>query len=271
MMLRRERQLLVELLIEGAELRHDPQHDDRYDGERQDHQDGRIDQRRDRLALHRGDDLHVRHVAANDLLEIAALLARQQRRRVDTGKERAVRLERLRQRAPRPHPLVDIVQHRLEQRVRDPAAQNVQRLDERHARLEQRRELLIEDEEFPGGHPRTSRQPKTADGRPPGPLNAEDVEPLFLELPPEQRLGIGGVDALDDLAAGGAQPAAELHPTTLRLPAGGRKLLSLLTLSAYGNPRIIYHPLFARAAATGRRHRGSGATTNGGRENRSSD
>ena len=145
--------------------------------------------------------------------------------------------------------------------LRDPPAQDVERLDERHPGLEQRGELLIEDEELPGGHPRTGRQPKPADGRPAGSLNAEDVEPLFLELLPEPRLGVGGVDPLDNLAAGGAQPAAELHATTLRVPAGGRKLLSLLTLSAYGNPRIIYQPILARGRDRPSGTRGSSATT----------
>ena len=142
-----------------------------------------------------------------------------------------MRLERFRQRVPRPHPLVDVVQHRLEERVRNPAAQDVERLDERHAGLEQRRELLIEDEELPGRHPRARRQRDPAERGAPGPLNAEDVKPLFLELLPEPRLGVGGVDALDDLAAGSAQPAAELHP--LR-PCPRRTAQALVTVDIIG-------------------------------------
>jgi hypothetical protein len=52
----------------------------------------------------RRDDLHVRDVPPEHLLEAAALLAGQQRRRVDPGKQRPVRLERLRQRTRPPAP-----------------------------------------------------------------------------------------------------------------------------------------------------------------------
>ena len=45
-----------------------------------------------------------------------------------------------------------VVEDGFEDRVREPRSQDVQRLDERHARLQQRRELLIKDEEFPAGN-----------------------------------------------------------------------------------------------------------------------
>ena len=110
---------------------------------------GRVDQRRDRLPLHPRHHFDVGDVPADDLLEAAALFAGQQRRRVDARKQRPVRLERLRQRAAPPHPLVHVVQHGLEERVRDPLPQDVERLHERHAGLEQRRQLLVEDRGTP--------------------------------------------------------------------------------------------------------------------------
>ena len=68
---------------------------------RQRDQDRRIDQRRDRLALHRRDDLGVLDVAPQDRVEVAAALAGQQRRacrRAETGR----RARRTRRTAPCP-------------------------------------------------------------------------------------------------------------------------------------------------------------------------
>jgi len=79
---------------------------------------GGIDQRRHRLALHRGDDLRVLDVAAQHRVQVAAALAREQRRRVHTGKQVAVRIEGVRQRGSRPDLLVDIVPARGERRAR---------------------------------------------------------------------------------------------------------------------------------------------------------
>ena len=42
----------------------------------------------------------------------------------------------------------------------------------------------------------------------------EDVEALLLELAAEPRLAVGDVDAFDDVAARGAEPAAKFHPFT---------------------------------------------------------
>jgi hypothetical protein len=64
-----------------------------------------------------------------------------------------VRLECLGQRAPRPDPAVHVVEHDLEERVRDALAEDVQGLDERHAGLEQRGQLLIEDQELARRNP----------------------------------------------------------------------------------------------------------------------
>ena len=137
--------------------------------------------------------------------------------------------------------------------------QDVERLDQRHAGLEQRRQLLVEDQELAGRD--TARRVGSRsrpNAAPAGPLNAEDVEALFLELLPEPRLGVGGVDAFDDLAAREYRAGSGTPRVTFRVPAARRKLLSLLTLSAYGNRRIIYQPTSASATAAARsRRRGS--------------
>ena len=44
-----------------------------------------------------------------------------------------------------------------------------------------------------------------------GPLDGEDVKPLFLELPPKPRFVVGDVNAFNDLAARCAEPATKLH------------------------------------------------------------
>ena len=43
---------------------------------------------------------------------------------------------------------MNAVEHRLERGVRDPGAQDVERLDQRHAGLEQRGQLLVEDQKL---------------------------------------------------------------------------------------------------------------------------
>ena len=146
---RRQRQLraLAELPVEVGELRHDLEDDQPDDRDRERDQDGRIDQRRDHLRPRRREHLHVLHVAANDLLEAAALLTRHQRRGIDAG-EQALRLERLRQRGARADLVVDVVERGPEHRVRHALAQDVERLDERQSGFEQRRQFLVEDQEL---------------------------------------------------------------------------------------------------------------------------
>ena len=67
--------------------------------ERQRDEDRRIDQRRDRLALHRRDDLRVLDEAPQHRVEVAAALAGEERRRVDARKQRR-RARRTRRTAP---------------------------------------------------------------------------------------------------------------------------------------------------------------------------
>ena len=127
---RDQRQLRVEARVELGKRRHQLQHDDADHHDRQAHEHRRVDQRGNRLAPHRAGELRVRDVSAQHHLEAAAALASHQRRRVNAGKERAVLLERVAQGGTGLDPLVDGVEHRPEQRIRDATTQQVERLDE---------------------------------------------------------------------------------------------------------------------------------------------
>ena len=161
----------------------------------------RIDQRRDRLALHRRDDLRVLDVAPQHRVEVAAALAGQQRRGVDARKQLAVRVERVRQRRAGPHLLVHVVQHRAGtpatstrrfSRSSDwtsgmPALSSVASswLKTRNSRVLIRR-----------------RCGSCSDSPPMAPLRLEreDVQPLLLELVAQPGFAVGDVHAFDDLA-----------------------------------------------------------------------
>jgi hypothetical protein len=112
------------------------------------------------------------------------------------------------------HPLVYVVNHAQRARIRDAPTQDVEGLDERHARLEQRRQLLVEHEELTAWDfvPMRQRGKMDAGQRATsGLLNGEDVQPLLLKLPPQPRFAVSDVDAFDNLSAGRAEPAPELH------------------------------------------------------------
>jgi hypothetical protein len=122
-----------------------------------------------------------------------------------------MRRKGLRQRAARLDLLVHVVEHRLEAGVRDPLAQNVERLDERHARFEQRGQLLIEDEELLPGDAAARAEGKRQARQAGPPLERKDVQPLFFQLLPQARLAVGDVDPLDDVAARRPEPTAKFH------------------------------------------------------------
>src|SRR5688572_30114267 len=106
---------------------------------------------------------------------------------------------------------MDAVEHALEGGVRDPLPQDVERLDERHPRLEEGRQLLVEDEKFLATNPPPSRPATPQPGQAAATVQGKDEQALFLELPPQAGLVVGHVNAFDDLAAGRAQPTAEFH------------------------------------------------------------
>jgi len=192
----------------------EPDDDDGDDHDRERDENRGIDERGDGLPLYARHDLDVGDVAPQHLLEIARLLTRHQRRRVDTGKQGPVRFERLRQRATRSHALVDVVQHALEDDVRNALTQDVERLHQRHAGFEERRQFLVEDEELAAGDfvPVWQRgQVHPRERAPTGLVNREDVKPFVLEFPAEPRLAVGDVHALDDLATRSAEATPEFH------------------------------------------------------------
>ena len=220
---------------------------DQHDGQQD--EDDRVQQRRDGLASHRVDHLRIGDEAAQHGIEVAAALAGDQRRGVDPREEVGVGAEGVGQRRAAAHLLVHVVEHRLEDRVGQALAQDVERLHQRHAGLEQRRQLLVEDQELvplDGAPPQ--RQPRHRAPR----GQRQDVESLVLELATQGSLARRNVDALDDLPSRGAQPAAELHagerPTTP--PAGRRR--GRPARRARGN-RYRSPPARAPARRSGRR------------------
>ena len=112
------------------------------------------------------------------------------------------------------HLLVDVVERALEGGVGDLLAQDVERLRQRHAGLQQRRQLLVEQQQFLARHAAAAqrRQGRQAGQRErtlrPG---GEDEVALPLQLTPQSDLVVGDVDALDDLPVLGSEAALELH------------------------------------------------------------
>ena len=89
-----------------------------------------------------------------------------------------MRGKRVRQRRARSHLLVHVVEHRTERRRLDAPLQQIERLHERHAGLEQRRQLLVEDEELARRNPPLLRQAEATAGNRALRLEREDVEPF---------------------------------------------------------------------------------------------
>ena len=206
-----ERQLRAERAVEVREGRHDLQDDDRHEDEGQRNQDRRIHERGDRFALDRRDDLRVFDVAAQRRVQVAAALAGEERRGVDAREQSLMRVERVRQRRARSHLLVHVVQHAAEGRRRDAALQQVERLHERHTGLQQRRQLLVEHQEFARVDPFALRQLQRDARDGVLGLKRQDEQPLLLELMPQTGLVVGDIDAFHDFTVGRCEPAAEFH------------------------------------------------------------
>ena len=110
----------------------------------------------------------------------------------------------------------------LEHGIGQTAAQQVERLHQGHAGLEQRRQLLIELEEVAlTDRPTPPERRRQAAQEPAGPERQDEQAPL-LEIAAQMRLALGGMDGLDDLAPWRAELTAEFH----------RKRLSRKTLAA---------------------------------------
>ena len=114
--------------------------------------------------------------------------------------ELAVLVEGVRQLRAGLHPLVDVVDDRLERRIGDVSAQQIERLHQRHAGLQQRRQLLVELEEVAGPDAPTADQAGRQRRQDAGGPDRQEEQALLLELAAELRLALGGVDAVDELA-----------------------------------------------------------------------
>ena len=159
-----QRQLGVQLVEEAHELGHDvDRHDDDH-GDRQADQHRRVDQRRDHPLARVEHQLHVADEAADDLLELAAALAGLERRGVEAAGTASPCAAKASERSS---PLLTrsrmSVSTALKCWFAHPLEHQVERLEQRQAGLEQRRELLVEDQEVlrPGCVRR--RRPQAAD------------------------------------------------------------------------------------------------------------
>jgi len=95
---------------------------------------------------------------------------------------------------------------------------DVERLDQRHAGLEQCRQLLIEDEQFLAPYLPAASTRQSKGGQHAAALERKDKQPLFLELAAKVCFGVGDVNTFDNLAAGGAEPTTEFHKERAGFP-----------------------------------------------------
>jgi hypothetical protein len=93
--------------------------------------------------------------------------------------------------------------------------EQIERLHQRHAGLEQGGQFLIEDQKLARRHAATPRHRQPEPGKGALGLQGENVEAFFFELVAQPRLAVGDVDPLDNLAAGRAEPTAEFHHTSV--------------------------------------------------------
>jgi hypothetical protein len=144
----RQRQLRVKAAVELGERRDHLDDNDADEGHREADQDDGVNHRGDRPRTDRIDGFRIRHEPPQNRVEVAGALARHQRRGVDARKQLAVERERLGERRTRAYLFVHVIQHGLEQGVREPGLQDVKRLHQRHAGLQQRGQFLVEHQEL---------------------------------------------------------------------------------------------------------------------------
>ena len=104
-----------------------------------------------------------------------------------------------------------VVENRTEERRLDAPLQQIEGLHERHARLEQRGQLLVEDEELARRNALRLRQLERQAADRALLLQGQDEQALLLELVAQPCLAVGGIDALDDLSVWRGEPAPEFH------------------------------------------------------------
>ena len=96
---------------------------------------------------------------------------------------------------------------------------------------------------------RALRQPeRSAAPRAPARCMREDVQTLVLEFAAEPRFAVGDVNAFDDFAARGAEPAAEFHGLSVGVAFPAQDLVSV-DIIGRSNPKLYNRP--AGTAADG--------------------
>ena len=111
-----------------------------------------IDQRGDQFLPGADRDPLVGDEVVEHASQIAALFASQDRGDVNLGKH-ALLVERLGERRAFADAVADVEQHRAQARRRSAFGEQIQRLQNRQTGLDDRIELLIEDQEIGGAHP----------------------------------------------------------------------------------------------------------------------
>src|SRR4029079_9991327 len=98
-------------------------------------------------------------------------------------------------------------------RARNALPQDVERLHQRQARLEERGELLVEDQELRNLDVAASGEAELEAANLDASLamHREEEEALFFELRPQACLALGDVRRLHDLATRRGYPAVEFH------------------------------------------------------------
>src|SRR5215471_10482339 len=191
---RQQRQLRLEVSEELLELRDHDGHQDRDQPDRERDQDGRVDERRDDLAGQRHDRALVLDVPAQHALDLAGLLAGLQRRPVQPRKEFSLLLEGVGDRGSGVDPLPDVREDAAQDRALLPLQQQLEGVEDRQPGLQQRDQLLVEDQEVahldvPAAAPTAAhqRQALAAD--------LEDMPAAALHLQARRR-GVGRLDRL---------------------------------------------------------------------------
>ncbi len=180
---------------------------------RQRDQDGRVDERRDRLPLHRGDDLGVLDEPPEHSCRDCRCAPRRRAmpcRCSETGcRARAKASD-----SAMPPRTRSCTSSRTERKIgaRDPSLQQIKRLHQWHAGAQQRGEFLVEHEELAHRDRRCGAADGTADRRSRPLGRSERTNSPFSSSSCRSRdFGVGDIHAFDNLAGVRRQPAVELH------------------------------------------------------------
>jgi hypothetical protein len=212
---RQQRELHVHRIVENGEARHDEDRHDEEHGDRESDEHRRVDERRDDALARVDDELQVADEAAQHLLELARALSGLEGRRVERRKDRAEGAEGVGELFAALHPVANLRQDLPEVRLAHALEHQVERLQQRQARLEQRRELLIEDDQrlCRGSCAAAETAPGTRSARrcPTRRSIAKITQALTLELGAQHRLARGGAGLAHHAPFGRPKVTDEVH------------------------------------------------------------